>query len=570
MFSIPGYNKTLIQTGDIALYPEFNQRHIMALTKVPAWTQQETKLQLNYNRMLQAEYIECNAEDLIEAAKLSHQNWLTDFAPLTLNAALYFNICAELITFYQLELNDCMVIADEIHFLCMRDPDLKIIEKKIETKLSATDDEIGFLTNHRLETEYKNLSKQSEEYNKIKAALYFIEKSIKKNALTHEYLEKYLSPKVYELATKLCISKKPIEAENHNNDVCILGAPGSGKSSIIKEFIQTKRNEYVTICTDDYRGFCLPSTKHFEKNEQRFISTQDSAYIIKTLIALRLRPDKVKHGRPNIYIDGVSLEDWQQTLIQNNASLTSCIAGLSNINQVPKRAYLRAETSMHPADSKRHINTTSLLSYHKVANQRLLTTIPAETKTMVYDSSVPRNQKSVMMGIINNKNENPNITVTHLARFCDYMGKSHVNTEADFGGMLFFDGSLRKYRFTYDALYKAEQLLKLIEPNPHCKIKNFDLFITQESKNENPVCKISYVAPGSFKLSIIKKELFTEMLKNPDKKQRQQLQALILIICYGNKVRHQVEVLGKNGAFLNAMMLLKLDEHLNHGPHHKM
>lgn len=546
-------NNVTIRHQDITQYPEFNQRHVMELVKIHAWTEQQTKLQLQYNRILQADYLACESSLLIKAAQLTHQNWLTDFVPLTLNAALYFNICAELLTFYQINLDDCALIASEIYLKSIKDPKLKLIENEIKTKLSSM----------RHETEFKDISKQTEEYNKIKEALYFIETCVRKKSLTNAYLETYLSPKVNYFAKMLAITKKPIFPKNHNNDYCITGAPGSGKSSITKELLKANKDEYISICTDDYRFFYLPTTEKFEAfnpDEQRYIRTQDTAYIIKELIALRLRLEKTILSRPNIYIDTIRLEKWQSTLVKHSHSLTSIIAGSSNVNMIPKRVYQRAETSTNPANSKRYYNTTALLTSHRLESQHILANALEETRTMVYDTCVPINQQPLLMAVINNKDENSNIIITDLSRFCDYIGKSNINVNAEFGGTLFFDGSLPKYRFTYDALYKADTLLKMIEP--HAKNKNFDIFITSASNHEKPACKISYISPGVFNISVMDKELFSCMLKNLSSKTKEQFQALIMTICYGHSVRKKVEILGKNAAFMNAIKLLKLDEHL--------
>src|SRR5690349_21441567 len=92
----------------ITHYHAYEQRHVMTLKPATLWNEEEVKLQVTYNRFLQPAYLHQNPDDIIKAARSTSEKWLTDFASLTLPAALYFHVCAELLTFYKLDPFDCL------------------------------------------------------------------------------------------------------------------------------------------------------------------------------------------------------------------------------------------------------------------------------------------------------------------------------------------------------------------------------------------------------------------------------------------------------------------------------
>lgn len=550
---------------DITLYPEYEKRNIMPLKPISTWTEEEVKLQLTYNRILQPEYLEYDRVRLINAAKNTQQDWLTDFVFLKMEAALYFNICADLITYYQVPLEASNELANEIYKKLIKDPQLLEIQKQVKEKISEEKELLRTKAIKMLQKTFPDLKDASADYHLKLSDFILIETGKRRKELTNDYLDLYFSEKIDRLIKEKNILRKPIYSKGLNNDYCILGAAGSGKSTITRKYLNNEDQlKYVALCTDDYRGFYLPATEYQEKHlvEQRFILTQDSAYLVKELIERRLRPEKSILGRANIYIDGMRLEQFNRELLEHSRSVLSLMACLSNVSVVPKRVHDRAEYSKSPADSKRHFNTTSLLASHQMASQRILTCIPDECKTILYDTNIKIGENPIEMGVIESYQKNPRIFVKDLARFGDYIGKANVNIEADFGGMLFFDRSKSKYHFTYNAFYKAEQILQLI-PKSAYQPKEYEILLSHSSEAKEACLRVYQDKVGNFKIDVLHKEHFAELLtNNKNKKQLELIQALIMLVCYGKRARSEVEVLGKKGAFRMAMTLLKLDEYL--------
>ena len=141
-----------------------------------------------------------------------------------------------------------------------------------------------------------------------------------------------------------------------------MGAAGSGKSTISKDLLAGKDlTDQVIFSPDNYRAVNLPSAPEHPSpiGHNRFIETQDAAYLTKKLVEDSLRSMSKRNQRPNIIFDGITLQDPIKSLIAEG-SLTSAVAAFapSGYAQIAERAEARAfNQSAAPADKDRFVNT---------------------------------------------------------------------------------------------------------------------------------------------------------------------------------------------------------------------
>jgi hypothetical protein len=488
--------------------PEFEQRYVMGIKGLTNWTVEEIDIQKNNNRILQLGYSTVHPDEIIHIARTAKMDWLTDFVcPTPLNACK-LNIAADLITYFKVSSNDLNEIVDRVfNFVISQDPNfLNKIQSQIDLKLKS-DVMLNLIkedAQQAMKIKYPMITSADIKYNEILSAFERVETERAKKKISHELLQVALSKLHADIQSNLHLELKETHFYDANEDISMLGAPGSGKSTISRDLLseEAKRN-YVMLATDDYRGVVLDSSSEATETDQVFVRTQDTAYTIKELVKARLESTSEK--RPNVFLDCVSLESWHQELLSTNKQTLSCVACVNDISIIPLRAFDRAINSTNPADKGRQIHTSELLKSHALASTFLLTSIPAKTETILYDTNV-NHKKPVPMGRIDTREGKHDIDVYELSRLGQFLCKANVNTEATFKGELFRDTSKTKYRYTYDNIYQAEQVLNLLKPYPPIKNDSYKILLKADLTSE-PYAEIILDKDNNIRFEV----------KNPDK-----------------------------------------------------
>ena len=495
-------------------YQEYEQQHVLSLKGVSEWTSAETAIQKQHNRILQTGYSAAlSPDEIIQLAKATKMDWLTDFVCPNPAFACKLNIAADLVTSYKVsaeELNDKMqavfefVLKNQSNFL----PKIEaaVADKLNESAVIAT---IAEKALKGLKKTYPALAESDPSYQAIKASFNSVEKEIFKKNLIHGMLQEQLKPLYAAAAKELGLELKPVHIKGSNEDFSFLGAAGSGKSTISRKFISdADKKNCIVLATDDYRGVVLDNAHEKLITDQIFTRTQDTAYSIKELIQQRLESRPA--SRPNIILDCVSLEGWHRKLLSGNKSTISAVACLNDISMVPSRAYLRAlDQDSGPADKGRQVNTNALLRGHAEASSRLLSSIPIGVETTLYDTNVERNTAPKLIASIDTRNAKHDITVNNLTRLATFLGKSNVNANAKFKGELYRDDSKKMYRFTYDPPYQAEQVLNLAKAFPPFKAVGFNVTL---STGDKPYAEIKCDSNNKLQLQVLDQAMLLAVL----------------------------------------------------------
>ncbi|MBN9286747.1 MAG: hypothetical protein BGO43_02385 [Gammaproteobacteria bacterium 39-13] len=524
-------------------YPEFEQQHIVTLKGVSKWSQYDREMHLKHNRILQSGYGTLSPQQYIELALVTKEEWLTDVICPQVSHACKLNIAADLITQFKISAENLNDKTQQI-FLWVNDnqPDFLIkIENQINLHLKNNQDEIAKNALLNMQTKYPDLDPDNNS--KVLQAFLTLEIERVKKKITHDILGEKLQS-VYPLVmNNVDLKYKSVHKAGTNNDYSFLGAAGSGKSTITRQFLnEEEKLDYVVLATDDYRGVSLDETHDQIITDQIFIRTQDSAYSIKELVQHRI---EAKKTRPNVILDCVSLESWHKKLLAGNSHTVSAVACLNDISLVPGRAYLRAlDEKSGPADKGRHVHTPSLLSGHASASARLLTSIPPLVRTTLYDTNVAKGQQPDIMGYIDTTDGKHQIEVISLAKFSEFLAKANANVEATFKGELYRDLKKEMYRFTFDPQYQAAELLKLIKASP--ETDNFDVILNDT--NGNTYAKIKF-EKNELKLEVIDTSAFLDVLNNNDNNSKI-LKNIAMQIHWKDmdKARENSRILGKSTA----------------------
>ena len=260
------------------------------------------------------------------------------------------------------------------------------------------------------------------------------------------------------------IDVKPRGVGRH---VSILGAAGSGKSTITASILRderTKKEQYVVIATDDYRGVYIPGTEKHEKvkTPQVFVRTQDSASLIKNVVLERLKEMQKANKAPDILIDGIKINSSMKKLI-GNAHVISVNVCLSDATQVAPRAYNRAENSTGVADKGRHVETPSLIRGHARASSELLDSLPTAVETRLYDSAVKPGEVPKHCGSVDTTDPiHPSVTILDLAGFSKFLAKKYLQEDARSVADLYSDRNKDSRAYMLDTQYKADAVLGLM------------------------------------------------------------------------------------------------------------
>ncbi len=533
--------------------PEFQQGHIVPLKAVAHWDAHDIEIQKTHNRILN-DFTALTADTVIDLAKTTKEDWLTDFVCPRVQHACKLNIAADLITQYRVSSDDLNETVQKIfeHIISNNANFLEKIENKIENELNLRQSEIKENALNSLKKKYPDITETSSTYSAYLEKFSVVEEQKLRKAITHKQMKEALQPLYPQIEEQLGLKKKSTFPQGENIDYSILGAAGSGKSTISKDLIKQDKLDCVVLATDDYRGVSFNDDFEDVKTDQIFTRTQDTAYSIKELVQERLTSATLQE-RPNIILDCVSLEGWHRKLLTNNKETHSAVACLNDVSLVPSRAYTRAlDPNSGPADKGRQVNTKALLKGHGDASAYLLTSIPLNVKTKLYDTNVSRGTKPPVMARVHTEQNLHQVEILNLSRFASFLAKANVNSEANVKGDLYYKAN-QEYAVVNDSQYKAEQLLKLIPKAPPYKNDNYELVLN--SKSGIPYAKVAMV-DDKIKVEVLDRKEFDKLLKdNFPQSEGFILKSMIMQIHFGSmaEVRKEIKVNGREETLKTAI-----------------
>ncbi|HEV2523915.1 MAG TPA: hypothetical protein VGU44_02130, partial [Gammaproteobacteria bacterium] len=357
------------------------------------------------------------------------------------------------------------------------------------------------------------------------AAFRRIQKDIEQKKITDEIVAAYVDKAMRENKDTFELTEKQTKEKGQNTDNVYLGAAGSGKSTIMRQQMSDKnaKEHMVILATDSYRGVTVPGFEQREnatETDQIFIRTQDTAYMIKELVRGKL---KTLEKRPDILVDGVTLEGWHRDLLVGNKKTISNIAALDDATLVASRAYNRAlDPNAGPADKGRQVHTTALFKGHGDASKFWLSGVPKGVDTEIYDTNVPRGEKPKVIGRIHAPKEGEgekSIDVLDLSKIAKFLGKANLNPEAADKAYLYSDPNKTYKQFTATDAHKAEEILKAVSSSGSPTDKFFKPSFTVRllKPDGKPFATIREKAQGELELSVQDKDAYNDALKGPAK-----------------------------------------------------
>jgi len=449
-------------------YPEaYNQRDVLTLKPLNQWTQEEERVHLKHNRILQPGFATKTPEELIKNAKLTGEDWLTDICCPNVEGALALHLAKEMVVTYKIGEEDLDVQNQKAYKLLLEgNPDIKSqLELKITSKLSditPSEEELEALAYSRLEQNNKNRKKNKLEELPITEERLNAAKSVELDLIrkkaTYEIVDEYVQEQKPLISTALGLEPKDIIAPGQNKDFSFLGAAGSGKSTISRQFLtDSEKENCIIVATDNYRAFSLPGSNELKKDAGKnvFAKTQDLAYLVKELVQKDIATKKA--GRPNIIFDAVTLDYSTKKLLQQGV-VTSAVAaysGAPGFVGIAERADYRArDESAAPADKGRFVHTTSLLEGHANASSWLLSSIPDKAITTIYDTNVEKGKPAIDIGNIDTNTNT--MQIKDLRVMSEFLNKKNLNAEAI---------------HQVDLIYNTKNPLNLLSTHPENKAK---------------------------------------------------------------------------------------------------
>ena len=270
------------------------------------------------------------------------------------------------------------------------------------------------------------------------------------------------------------IDPKPTRNTADGRHVSILGAAGSGKSTITAGILDDEgknKEEYAVIATDDYRGVYIPGTNDHEgiKTSQVFTRTQDSAGLVKDVVLERLKQMQTMGRAPDILVDGIKVNSPIRNLLKTGKNIASANVCLPDATKIAERAYLRAETATGVADRGRHVNTSDLIKGHAIASSVMLDSLPVGVETKLYNSAVKFGEPPKHCGTVDTTDADDYfITILDVANLSKFLAKKHLQESSQSTAELYQARSKSSRQFMLDTQYKAEAILGLIDPtNPN-------------------------------------------------------------------------------------------------------
>jgi hypothetical protein len=178
----------------------------------------------------------------------------------------------------------------------------------------------------------------------------------------------------------------------------------------------------------------MPNTQAHEvkPTKDAFIKTQDVAYLLKELVQEEIQYKiENEHTRPNVICDCITLDPFMRNLLAQGES-TSIIAayrGEPGYIGIAERADTRAnDKNAAPADYQRFVETTALFKGHANFSQYLLSIVPDNMLTTVYDTNVEMGAKPVKIAIIDSASHT--LKIDDLRVMSEFLNKKNINTSA--------------------------------------------------------------------------------------------------------------------------------------------
>ena len=515
--------ETLTSLDDFIPY---NQRDVLTLKPLSAWTSEEKEIHIEHNRILQPGFATKEASKLIENAKLAGEQWLSDVCCPSVNAAIMLHISKEMVVNYQVNEENLGATCHKAYEAMLKKTPNMVEQQSeiINTKLQAEYKNGGALDDQVIEQRARErLVRNKADIPNIAAleAAKEIERDLVKKTITNKVIGSFVKEQmqgksliqykgerrlqniashitgnkhidsstgrqIESVASKLSLQPKVFYPLGKNEDFVFLGAAGSGKSTIAKQLLpHTNKSNYIVISTDNYRAVTMPGTEAHEQIETKDVltRTQDMAYMVKELVYDEINTEIQKRARPNIICDGVTLEPkMKQLLAHGEGKVTSVVAvysGEPGYTGIAERAFDRASAEhAAPGDKGRYVNTTTLFEGHATASASLLSSIPDGVVTKLYNTNVERGSPPVEIGYIDNNNNL--IEIKDLKTTATFLNKRNINVEA---------------RSRVERIYNAS------------KPENINLSTHPENKAKS-VIDLAHEKPG--------KKAFTVVLKNKE------------------------------------------------------
>lgn len=429
----------------------YNHRDVMSLTPLSKWSFLEENIQKTHNRILQPGFMHRDAYSVINDAKMTGTEWLTDVCCPSAQAATMIQISKEMVVNYQVEESDLNTKAHAVYVSLINDTaTLRAIEEEVDEKIRAFSEERVTLEEAARSMLNRNLSinyaAMTEE--QLEAAKNLV-LDMERRKMLDFIVSKMVKSHLIENASTLGLRAKTRYDIGTTHDFVFLGAAGSGKSSLVQQYVsdgspskKTDKIDCVILATDNYRAFTLPGAEAHEALQTKdvFIKTQDIAYMVKEQVEIEIEKGmKQDQKRPNLICDCITLDKTtRQLLAQNDPErggvLISVVAGYRGepgYVGIAERTDSRARNpDADPANKGRFIETTSLFKGHVYASQYLLSSIPENTITEVFDTDFDRERgvNPIKIAIIDSKNHT--LDITNLRRFSEFLNKKNINVEA--------------------------------------------------------------------------------------------------------------------------------------------
>lgn len=430
-------------TNPNALNPEFNAPYryhdVVTLKGLKQWTPKEVEAHLKHNRIFHTGFIgDSDPRALIERAKLSGDDWLTDTICPSAPASLMMHLAKEMVVYYKVSEDQIGELANKAY------EELGLIDPLMMDNISNTIKEEFFIyrENHLpdnvLEKRAKErLKEKGRDYtNENMEATKLIILDIEKKKITNEVVSRYLKDQMLLVEGTLGLERKDMRPVGQNHDFLFQGAACSGKSTISRDLLaEEDKKNVICYATDNFRGVVMPDMLSEEakyETKDVFVRTQDMAYMIKELVHNEIKELlKSRNERPDLSFDGITLDADVKAWVESSATLTSCVvaySGSAGIGVAERARYRAEDPNASPADKGRYVNTKSLIEGHANASARLLASVPKNAVTYIYSTDVERGSKPPIIAAIDAPNLE--LVIHDLKRTSNFLNKRNLNIDA--------------------------------------------------------------------------------------------------------------------------------------------
>lgn len=496
----------------------YNHRDVMGLLPVSKWTTREETLHLKHNRILQNGFSTRKPQELVDIAKLAGEEWLTDICCPSIRSAIILHLAKELVVNYQIAEDELGKICNDIYAkIIAGDP---LILKKLESEVNdrfnkekASSENIESRARKRLEKNKIVLADLTPEHQKrALAAAIAIENDLIQKGIVHEIIKGFVHQEIAKQAKSLGIAPKPVKVVGENSDFAFLGAAGSGKSTIARQWLDdAQKPQYVILATDNYRAFTIPGSEvsEAEATKDVFTRTQDMAYMVKELVQEELN-DQIRAGkRPDVICDCITLEYGMKQLLKQGriTSVVAAYSGDPGYVGIAERADYRARSeAASPADKGRFVNTSALLEGHASASSRLLSSVPEDAITGLYNTNVGVGEKPQLIGQIDSSKKE--LEIYDLRLVADFMNKRNINAEAENPVGLIYKKDNPLSTLSTHPENQARSLLDLV---PQSRFKPaYTIILKDKNGEEYAKLKPNASMEGGVELQVINSEIFAQ------------------------------------------------------------